>query len=90
MAGITLIAEPGGKDVIAYRPPAHARNAFGLYFKHRSFPRGTVPAHLVSYLGQAKGAPVACAGKKGQEYRGCMIVQTAPLRKGATAPKKKK
>ena len=83
MAGLTLIARPGGKDVIMYRPPAHASNMFGMYIKTRSFPKGKgrVPPHLKDYAGQVREAPVACEGKKGQEYRICLIEKTAHLRR---------
>ncbi len=80
MAGVTLIARPGAKDVIMYRPPSHASNTFGMYIKTRSFPKGPIPAHLVRFAGQAREAPKTCKGKKGQEYRACLIKATAHLR----------
>jgi len=81
MAGVTLIGRPGGKDIIMYRPPAHASNPFSMYFKARSFPKGPIPEHLKSYAGQVRNAPVTCRGKKGQEYRACLMKETAGLRK---------
>jgi hypothetical protein len=81
MAGVTLLGRPGGKDIIMYRPPAHASNTFGMYFKARSFPKGPVPEHLRSFVGQARHAPVACVGKKGQEYRACLMKETAGLKR---------
>ena len=82
MVGITIIPRPGAKDIIIYRPPAHASNPiFGVYAKSRSFPKGPVPAHLEPYKGQAREAPKRCKGKKGQEYRMCLIKETAGLRK---------
>lgn len=80
MAAFSVQGVPG---VIAYLRPSHARpEAPMLMIKRPSFPKGEVPAHLQPYLGQARGAPRACKGRKGQAYRECLIRETARLRKG--------
>lgn len=79
MAAFAVSGVPG---VIAYLRPSHARpEAPLLMIKRPSFPKGVTPPHLKAFAGQAKAAPAACKGKKGQGYRECLILKTAGLRR---------
>jgi len=79
MAAFSVSGVPG---VIAYLRPSHARpEAPLLMIKRPSYPKGVTPPHLKAFAGQAKAAPVACKGKKGQGYRECLIRETAGLRR---------
>ena len=78
MAGIPL--SDVGK-VIVYKPPAHARNTFGLYFKRPSYEKGEFPEQLRPYAGQIRECPVSCKGRRGQQYRECLKVCAAKVKK---------
>lgn len=81
MAAFAVQGVPG---VIVYLRPSHARpDAPLLMIKRPSWPKGKglIPPHLVTYAGQARAAPRACKGRKGQGYRECLIRETAGLRK---------
>jgi len=64
MAGITL-AEAG--NAIVYPAVPWSKRLFSL--KVRSFPKGSVPRHLIQYLFKSGGVPASCAretaGKSG-------------------------
>ena len=64
MAGITL-SQAG--EAIVYPAVPWSKRLFSL--KVRSFPKGSVPRHLVQYLFKSGGVPAACAretaGKSG-------------------------
>ena len=66
---------------IVYRPPSHARNPFGMYFKHPSYFKGEYPEQLKPYRGKIAHCAKECGtdrvtgrGKhlKGQAYRLCL------------------
>lgn len=79
MAAFPVQGVPG---VIAYLRPSTARpDGPLLYIKTPSYEKGTTPPQLRPFLGQARSAPVACKGRKGQNYRECLIRQTANLRR---------
>lgn len=79
MAAFAVQGVPG---VIAYLRPSHARpDAPMLMIKRPSFPKGETPPHLKAFAGQTKNAPVKCKGRKGQNYRECLIRETASLRR---------
>jgi len=44
-----------------------------LLLKKPSFQKGETPEHLKKYEGQISEAPKRCKGKKGAEYRACLI-----------------
>jgi len=56
MAGITL-AQAG--EAIVYPAVPWSKRLFSL--KTRSFPKGSVPRHLVPYLFKKGGVPATCA-----------------------------
>ncbi len=64
MAGISL-TQAG--EAIVYPAVPWSKRLFSL--KVRSFPKGSVPRHLVQFLFKAGGVPAACAretaGKRG-------------------------
>lgn len=79
MAAFAVQGIPG---VIAYLRPSHARpEAPLLMIKRPSYPKGFTPPQLKPFAGQAKNAPVKCKGRKGQNYRECLIKETAGLRR---------
>lgn len=58
--------------MIVYRPPSHAKNPFGMYFKTPSYEKGEFPPQLKPYAGQIAHCPRECKGKKGEMYRMCL------------------
>lgn len=79
MAAFAVQGVPG---VIAYLRPSHARpDAPLLMIKRPSYPKGFFPEHLRPFAGQARHAPAACKGRRGQGYRECLIRETAGLRR---------
>lgn len=44
-----------------------------IILKKQSWASGVVPAPLVPYSGMLRRCPTLCKGKKGQEYRECLI-----------------
>ena len=58
MAGIAL-AQAG--EAIVYPSVPWSKRLFSL--KIRSFPKGSVPRHLVSYLFKKGGVPATCAAQ---------------------------
>jgi len=76
MAGIPL-SQSG--SAILYLAPSTSTRIVAI--KRPSFAKGEFPAHLKTYAGQARNAPVACKGKKGQSYRECLIRETKSLKR---------
>ena len=68
--------------IIVYRPPAHARDTTGLYFKRPSYEAGQYPEQLKAYAGQIRECPTKCKGRKGQAYRLCLKTCAASYKKG--------
>jgi hypothetical protein len=56
---------------IAYDAPAHSTHV--VQIKRASFMKGEYPAHLKPYAGQIKECPVQCKGKKGLDFRACLM-----------------
>ena len=81
MAGIAL-TEAGNAIIYSSVPWAHKM----VSLKTQSFPKGAVPAHLMSYLFKAGGAPTTCAketsGKSGATRVRAMNACVSRLLKG--------
>lgn len=50
-----------------------------LVLKKLSWKKGEVPEHLKKYIGQISEAPTRCKGKKGAEYRECLIIESRKI-----------
>jgi hypothetical protein len=71
-----------GPRIILYRAPSHRRPGTPIMItKRASYLPGEYPTQLEPFAGQVREAPVKCEGKTGQEYRLCLIEETATVRK---------
>ena len=50
-----------------------------LVLKKLSWKKGEVPEHLKEYVGQISEAPTRCKGKKGVEYRECLVTESRKI-----------
>ncbi len=50
-----------------------------LVLKKLSWKKGEVPEHLKKYVGQISEAPTRCKGKKGADYRKCLITESRKI-----------
>jgi hypothetical protein len=75
--------------VIITDVPSHIADPNRMFIiKKASYRKGQYPSQLKEYAGQIKTCPTGCAGKKGQDYRDCLL--TCAANKKAPAEEKAK